>query len=210
LCSSRHTESLVVAVCSLSITLCVSLWFSPSPSPLTPSHVSTDNSGPPESVEEVVGQWDILRWQFPGANIIASTFDDYVDQLAPLADSLPSFNSEVGDVWITSTTADPVKMSWNRLASREYAACVQGGQCNASDPRVFGFLRMLMKLPEHTYGIPGLWDSTCVQLCRMPVHCFTWVSVWLLPRVSPCLGVDPPVLQPSTTPTLSLPLRSTN
>ena len=111
-------------------------------------------------MQEVWTQWDILRWQFPGASIIASTYDAYVDQLVTIADTLPVFEAEVGDVWITSTPADPVKMAWNRLASREYAACVRAQQCNASDPRVFGFLRMLMKVPEHTYGIPGLWDCT--------------------------------------------------
>ena len=69
-----------------------------------------------------------------GAKVIASTFDAYVAQLEqfPRA-NLTTETGEVGDVWITSTTADPVKMAWNRLASRQYAACVQSGSC---DPQV--------------------------------------------------------------------------
>ena len=33
----------------------------------------TDNSGPPESVDEVIAQWNILRWQFPGKLCVCFT-----------------------------------------------------------------------------------------------------------------------------------------
>ena len=44
--------------------------------------------------------------------------------------------------------------------ARAYAVCVQTGQCDIHDPRVIGYTRMLAKIPEHTYGFPGLDDST--------------------------------------------------
>jgi hypothetical protein len=51
---------------------------------------------------------------------------------------------------MTSTTADPWKMSYYREAARAYAECLAAGQCDPHDLRVLGYTRMLAKLPEHT------------------------------------------------------------
>ena len=74
--------------------------------------------------------------------------------------ALPVSTGEVGDTWMTSTTADPYKIAYYREAARAYAVCVQTQQCDVHDPRVLGYTRMLAKIPEHTYGFPGLDDST--------------------------------------------------
>lgn len=55
--------------------------------------------------------------------------------------------------------SDPIKNSFYRTAAREYAACKAEGACDDSDPRIHGFLLMLMKLPEHTWGLPTLPDD---------------------------------------------------
>jgi hypothetical protein len=119
----------------------------------------TDNSGPPESVAEVQNQFDIARWQFPGARVIASTYDAFVSELSKVAPSLPVDTHEVGDTWITSTTADPVKLALYRLASRLYTACLSAKQCDPHDPRIAAFNLMMAKIPEHTYGYPGIADD---------------------------------------------------
>jgi len=59
-----------------------------------------DNAGPPESVEEVLSAFSIARWQFPGAQVWASTFENFTQHLAPLAESLPHTTQEAGDNWI--------------------------------------------------------------------------------------------------------------
>jgi Domain of unknown function (DUF5054) len=61
---------------------------------------------------------------------------------------------------MTSTTADPYKLAYYREAARAYAICLNSGQCDIHDPRVIGYTRLLAKIPEHTYGFPGLDDST--------------------------------------------------
>lgn len=38
--------------------------------------------------------------------------------------------------------------------------CLDSAQCDPREPRVAAFLRMLIKLPEHTYGFPNFDDST--------------------------------------------------
>jgi hypothetical protein len=119
-----------------------------------------DNAGPPESVEEVLSAFSIARWQFPGAQVWASTFENFTQHLATVQASLNVTTGEAGDNWVQSTSADPFKIAWYREAARTYADCRAAGQCDTSDPRLYAFLRMLIKHPEHTYGTPGFYDST--------------------------------------------------
>jgi len=74
-------------------------------------------------------------------------------QLATVEPELPTVTGEVGDTWVTSQTADPTKWTFYREASRAYAECLAAGLCDpVGDPRVSGFLRCLIKIPEHTGG----------------------------------------------------------
>jgi hypothetical protein len=112
-----------------------------------------DNSGPPLNVDEVVSYFDAARAAFPGAVVEASTYDRFVRQLTAVAHELPTAAGEVGDTWVTSQTADPNKWIFYREASRAYSECRVAGLCDpANDPRVAGFLRCLITLPEHTGG----------------------------------------------------------
>jgi hypothetical protein len=99
--------------------------------------------------EEVFNQWAIAQWQFPGANVYASTYDNFITQLNTVRSTLPVTTAEAGDTWVTSTTADANKMIFYREASRAYAECLANNQCDIHDPRVLGFTRMLAKIPEH-------------------------------------------------------------
>jgi hypothetical protein len=90
----------------------------------------------------------------------ASTYDNFTAQLAKVAPQLPVTTGEPGDNWMQSTAADPWKMIFYRESARAYASCLAAGQCDRKDPRVFGFLRQLIKLPEHTWGLPDYYDGT--------------------------------------------------
>jgi hypothetical protein len=112
-----------------------------------------DNSGPPESTEEVVSYFTAARTAFPGATVHASTHDRFVQQLATVQADLPVATGEVGDTWVTSQTADPWKWIFYREAARAYTQCKAAGRCDpVHDRRVSEFLRLLVKLPEHTGG----------------------------------------------------------
>ena len=116
-----------------------------------------DNSGPPSSVAEVVAYFNVARSAFPGAAVHASTHDRFVQQLETVQAALPVETAEVGDTWLTSQSADPWKWIFYREASRAYSECKAAGQCGdpaaaAMDTRLSNFLRLLIKLPEHTGG----------------------------------------------------------
>ena len=119
-----------------------------------------DNAGPPESVQEVLDAFSISRWQFPGAQVWASTFENFTQHLATIAPALNVTTAEAGDNWMQSTTADPYKIAWYREAARAYAECRAAGGCDPADARIFEFLRMLIKTPEHTFGTPDYYDDS--------------------------------------------------
>jgi hypothetical protein len=64
----------------------------------------TDNSGPPMDADEVFRQFDIARWQFPGAQVYASTYSNFTAVLAGIEAALPVTTAEAGDTWMTSVS----------------------------------------------------------------------------------------------------------
>lgn len=53
--------------------------------------------------------FDLVRGYFPGANVFASTFDDFTNQLVAMKDQLdfPVVYGEVGDTWIQGEQPAP-------------------------------------------------------------------------------------------------------
>jgi hypothetical protein len=92
---------------------------------------------------QVLNQFDIARWQWPGASVVAATFDDWWAAFQDAVPQLPVSSMEMGETWLTGFASDPYKMAFYRTAAREYTSCVASERCSESDPRVAHFLRML-------------------------------------------------------------------
>ena len=116
----------------------------------------SDNAGPPTSIEMVLHWFEITREQFPGATVESSTFSMYVDALLPYKNKLPTITSEAGDVWIQGVASDPYKMAVNRALTRVLSTCVMNKLCSTADPKIRNSTRMLVKIPEHTWGLPSI------------------------------------------------------
>lgn len=118
-----------------------------------------EGAGPPDSVQEVLDTFAAFRAEFPGAEVVSSSFDAYFDALEGVADSLlPVVTSESGDSWINGYAGDPAKMGLYRIGAAAYSACARAGQCDLSDARLAAFARYFLKSPEHTWGL-GPIDS---------------------------------------------------
>lgn len=117
----------------------------------------TDNSGPPMSISEIESNYNILRTQFPGAKVFASTFSAFIDTVN--ISSLPVINGEIGDTWIQGVASDPRKMAEYRAISSALLTCVQDLQCDLNDPKLTNVTQFLIKLPEHTWGLPDVYDN---------------------------------------------------
>jgi len=119
----------------------------------------TDNAGPPTSIQELLNVYSTVRGQYPGANVIASTYENFVADVLPVKDLLPLVENEIGDVWIDGISSDPLKESQFREISRARTECLGSGRCDPQDSRIKYFSRYLIKIPEHTWGLPGVYDS---------------------------------------------------
>ena len=49
--------------------------------------------------------------------------------------------------------SDPWKVVYQREAVRAYTECLDARTCDANEPPVRDFLRMLIKSPEHTWCV---------------------------------------------------------
>ena len=75
-----------------------------------------------------------LQAKFPGATVIASTLDAYVDALWGVKETLPVITQEVADSWIWGCAQDPDKQTTMRALMRARSATVAaGGDDAASD-----------------------------------------------------------------------------
>ena len=91
--------------------------------------------------------------EFPGAAVVASTFDDFLPFLEAAAPSLPVITTEIGDTWIHGAASDPQKLAFTRAAGIARAACLRpGGGCIAGDAALANATRFLLKNVEHTFG----------------------------------------------------------
>ena len=119
----------------------------------------SDNAGPPTSIEMVLHWFEIAEEQFPGAVVESSTFSDFVEALLPYKSQLPVVSSEAGDAWIQGIASDPYKMSYNRALGRVLESCYLDGRCDPNDPIIQNSTRLLIKVPEHTWGLPNIHAS---------------------------------------------------
>eukprot|EP00049_Salpingoeca_infusionum_P003197 m.64385 g.64385 ORF g.64385 m.64385 type:complete len:732 (+) comp12011_c0_seq2:41-2236(+) len=111
-----------------------------------------DNQGP-KSITEILGDWDTIMNEFPGATVIPSTFDTYVAELESFKGKLPVLmDEEMADTWIYGIGSDPYKVAHYRALERSWETCLASKQCDPNDPQIQNFTRLLLKNPEHTWG----------------------------------------------------------
>eukprot|EP01147_Barroeca_monosierra_P009254 gene9254-1533_t len=133
-----------------------------------------DNSGPP-SASEVEENIAAIRKEFQQANVIVSTFEDFVDviNVPDVLDRLPTLSSEIGDTWIHGVASDANKLSqfsaiqravdkWcasHKLEHHTHLAKVVGtvssknSHCFFSNKNITTFVHRFLKNSEHTWGL---------------------------------------------------------
>ncbi|XP_033729575.1 uncharacterized protein LOC117318725 [Pecten maximus] len=118
-----------------------------------------DNGGPPQDIYEILNYYEIMRKEFPGAKIKASTFDEFFEAVQPIKSQLPVITKEIGDTWIQGIASDPYKMAKYRAFTSALSSCLRTDQCDYSDSRIRDAVRFIIKPPEHTWGLPGVSDN---------------------------------------------------
>lgn len=118
-----------------------------------------DNDGPPQ-LQEVMDIYAHLRKMFPGAKIIASTLDDFAQEMQKAKHCMPVVTSEIGDTWSFGPPSDPLKVSLCRAMTRARRQwCMQYKNCMA-DPALYNFTRLLLNNAEHDRRCLCSWQRT--------------------------------------------------
>lgn len=116
----------------------------------------SDNAGP-HSVDEIVDIYRRAEKNFPQAEVIASTYDDFILALenflstntSTTVDSLlPVVNQEIGDTWIYGIASDPARVAEYRALLR-----LRRASDRWDEAAYLKFSRLLLKVPEHTWGV---------------------------------------------------------
>ena len=146
----------------------------------------TDNTGPPNSLDEIDRYYMILREEYPGAAVFASTFDNFTNSVS-IGDLPVLTNKEIGDTWIQGIASDPLKSSMYRSMALSLDQCLKDGACDLSDPVVSNATRFLVKLPEHTWGLSGVrntddWTNSDFKKARTTAEFINNENSWFEQR----------------------------
>ena len=113
--------------------------------------IRVDNSGPP-SATEVVTNFATLHELYPKAEIVASGYNEFVNELETNSHLLEEHTEEVGDTWIHGVSSDPWKTVQYREMLRLRTECLNINKCSLNDVRFYNFSVFLLKYGEHTWG----------------------------------------------------------
>lgn len=108
-----------------------------------------DNAGPYDSAT-YTQHFQEIQAQFPNATIIASTWDDFTQQLVGLTDNLPVVTGEIGDTWMYGVPSEPRKVAQIRVINSAWQAYADAGL--PRDPVYLNATRLVLKAGEHTWG----------------------------------------------------------
>ena len=117
-----------------------------------------DNRGPQSEAQVLEGIAAVHR-NFPNAEVVPSSMDAWTESIVASLPSLPVaslpriVDVEPGSTWVQGVGTDPYKIRRYRAVARAAAAAVTAGRVDVADPRYLLFQDLLLKEPEHTWGV---------------------------------------------------------
>ena len=77
--------------------------------------------------QEVLTTYEILRAEFPNAQLKASNLETFFEAALAIQDQLPTLTNEISDTWIQGVSSDPRKCAEYRAVSRVMRQCIAAG-----------------------------------------------------------------------------------
>lgn len=140
---------------------------------------TSDNIGP-QSVPQTVDAHREVRSHNPGAEIVASTLDDYGQVLWARRDEFPVIELELADNWIHGAGTDPTKVKHFLHLQRLYDRFAEENLT----PSRLAFGRGLAMVAEHTWGVDiksylrddTAWDRPAFEALRATDYRFQFTE----------------------------------
>eukprot|EP00040_Diaphanoeca_grandis_P022348 m.119825 g.119825 ORF g.119825 m.119825 type:complete len:974 (-) comp28768_c0_seq1:249-3170(-) len=123
-----------------------------------------DNRGP-QNVAQVLEGIAAVHRNFPNAEVVPSSMDAWTTAIVSSLPTLPEgslprlVDVEPGSTWVQGVGSDPYKIRRYRAVARAAANAVGEGRVDVEDPRYVLFQDLLLKEPEHTWGVSSACEG---------------------------------------------------
>lgn len=109
---------------------------------------------PPQDAAAVASVFRRMRKKHPGATVDACGMDDYASEIWNFRSRLPVISEELADTWIHGVASHPERVASLRALSRLRRKWIDEKRFDeTANPGHDQFSRLLMCVPEHTWGI---------------------------------------------------------
>ena len=109
------------------------------------------------SIAEIHQNHEILRQSYPGAEIISSSFQNYLEDISGIAPELELFNRDISDSWLQGISSDPKRVQQYLALQRALATCFERQLCTYDDSQLINASRFQIKIPGiYSNSIPFL------------------------------------------------------
>jgi len=115
------------------------------------------------SASEVHENHEILRQSYPGARIISSSFQNFLEDVSGIATQLPLFNRDISDSWLQGIASDPKRVQQYLALQRALNTCFERRLCIQDDEQLINASRFLIKIPGKE---------------NIPLHSFIFLSFY--------------------------------
>lgn len=113
---------------------------------------AADNCAPPDA-ELVHATIAAYQSRYPGAQVSASTLDQFAARVETIKHVLPVIDGEIGDTWNHGLATDPGKVSRYLRLTRLLEEEVAAGRLSATSEAYRQAMAQLIMVPEHTWGM---------------------------------------------------------
>ncbi|CAF5142252.1 unnamed protein product [Rotaria sp. Silwood1] len=111
------------------------------------------------SIAEIHQNHEILRQSYPGARIISSSFQNFLEDISGISDEFQLFDRDISDLWLQGIGSDPKRVQQYLALQRALNTCFDRHLCTINDDQLIDASRYLIKIPEHTWGLPSVYDQ---------------------------------------------------
>jgi len=139
-----------------------------------------------QSQEDVVAVINGLKAGYPNAEVRATSYSDFAQEVLFSKEHLPVIEGEIGDSWIHGCGTDPLKTAQDRALSRLRDKWIMSGELVVDSKECIDFSNNLMLIAEHTWGVSHLphlndlvnWDNPSFHSVRHRGNYKTLEASW--------------------------------
>jgi len=99
------------------------------------------------SISEIYQNYEILHQSYPGAQIISSSLQNFLEDVSSVTSELVLFNRDISDSWLQGIASDPKRVQQYVALQRALKTCFERNLCTNNDDQLINASRFLIKIP---------------------------------------------------------------